>query len=646
MSDIPADPAPHLHEVLAAVLSRRTLLAGGAGAAMATCLPAGAAARPQASARLGFEAVAAAGQDAVSVPPGYRAQVLYAWGDPVGLTDAAGRLPAWRGDAGEDASVQALQAGMHHDGMHFFPLPARGKGERGLLAINHEYVDHGLLFPDGSAQWSAAKVRKSQAAHGVSIIEVRRTPEGTWEVVRPSRYARRITANTPMRLSGPAAARLGGTATGTFANCANGWTPWGTYLTCEENWHGYFAVAEPAAQATFKPDEVERGYGIRPAGDGVDWHLHDTRFDLAANRSEPQRFGWVVEIDPFDPRSQPVKHTAMGRMRHEGAAPATARDGRLVFYMGDDQPDQYVYKFVTRGRFRLGRQAANRRLLEEGTLYVARFDAVPGQDRRRAAGRWLPLTRQDPRLATRFATQGELLVATRLAAEIVGATPMDRPEWIAVHPKRSGEVYCSLTNNADRGKPGKTSTDAANPRAGNVYGHIIRWHEAGGDASAETFDWDIFVMGGDPERGDPGRFEGDHFGSPDGLAFDPSGRLWIQTDISSDKLGKGAYERMPNNMALAADPDTREVRRFLTGPPGCEITGMTFAPDGRTLFVNIQHPGEGGEPAAGRPNALSTWPSSQGYGPQAGGDTPAQHLRPRSATVVVTREDGGVIGGG
>lgn len=655
-------PAPRkLHtrgfdEVLALVLTRRAALAAGAG--LLAAHEAGAPRQPPAAAGpaspLGFVSVPAAGADRVVVPPGYRARVLYAWGDPIGASGLPAGEPAWRGDASEDAAAQALQAGMHHDGMHFFPLPARG-ADRGLLALNHEYVDHGLLFPDGSAGWSAAKVRKSQAAHGVSVIELGRGADGAWQVVRPSRHARRITANTPMRLSGPAAQALGGTATGTFANCANGWTPWGTYLTCEENWHGYFGARKrgelPEHDTAFQPDELERRYGIRARGDYIDWHLHDPRFDLHTRRDEPLRFGWVVEIDPFDPASQPVKHTAMGRFKHEGAAPARAADGRMVFYMGDDQAGEYVYKFVTRARLRPGRDAANRRLLEEGTLYVARFDAAPASGRRLATGRWLPLTREDPRLAARFASQAELLIATRIAADIVGATRMDRPEWIAVHPRRAGEVYCSLTNNSTRGAQGGAPVNDANPRAANVYGHVIRWHETGGDAAAETFEWDIFVMGGDPAQGDAGRFEGDFFGSPDGLAFDPAGRLWIQTDISSDKLGKGAYQRMTHNMALAADTRTGELRRFLTGPPGCEITGLCFTPDGRTLFVNIQHPGEtpgylSAPGPDGRPNALSTWPSGQGHGPADNGSTPPQRLRPRSATVVVTREDGGVIGDG
>jgi secreted PhoX family phosphatase len=271
--------------VLALVLTRRAALAAGAG--LLAAHEAGAARQPPAAAGpaspLGFVSVPAAGADRVVVPPGYRARVLYAWGDPIGASGLPAGEPAWRGDASEDAAAQALQAGMHHDGMHFFPLPARG-ADRGLLALNHEYVDHGLLFPDGSAGWSAAKVRKSQAAHGVSVIELGRGPDGAWQVVRPSRHARRITANTPMRLSGPAAQALGGTATGTFANCANGWTPWGTYLTCEENWHGYFGARKrgelPEHDTAFQPDELERRYGIRARGDYIDWHLHDPRFDL------------------------------------------------------------------------------------------------------------------------------------------------------------------------------------------------------------------------------------------------------------------------------------------------------------------------------------------------------------------------------
>ncbi|MBC7802850.1 MAG: DUF839 domain-containing protein, partial [Candidatus Parcubacteria bacterium] len=326
---------------------------------------------------LGFASVPISTADEVRVPPGYRAQVLYGWGDPVG---AAAGQPAFRWDAGNSAEDQALQAGMHHDAIEYFPLPAgSGSSNRALLAVNHEYTDDGLLHADGMKTWTAEKVRKSQAAHGAAIVEVELS--GTaWRVVRPSRYARRITASTPMRFSGPAAGHplLGaGDPVGTLNNCAGGITPWGTYLTCEENFNGYFVNA-----GEIPPEQ--RRYGINARGFGYRWHEFDSRFDAAAHPHEPNRFGWVVEIDPYDPHSRPVKRTALGRFKHEGAMVTLASDGRVVVYMGDDERFEYVYKFVSRDRYRPGDRAANRELLDQGRLYAARFDD-------NGSGRWLAL---------------------------------------------------------------------------------------------------------------------------------------------------------------------------------------------------------------------------------------------------------------
>jgi hypothetical protein len=577
---------------------------------------------------LGFAAIAPSDADTVRVPSGYVASVLYAWGDPI--SDG----PAFKQDASQDAEDQAVQAGMHHDGIHFFPLPAGSSGsERGLLAMNHEYTDDGLLHPGGFEPWTAQKVAKSQAAHGVSIIEIERAG-GRYRVVRPSRHARRITARTPIRVAGPAAGDAllrtaadpaGTEVLGTLNNCAMGHTPWGTYLSCEENFNGYFAhPASPVPAALLR-------YGIANKDAGYRWSEHDERFDAERHPNEPNRFGWVVEIDPYDPTSMPVKRTALGRVKHEGATTTLAPDGRVVVYMGDDERFEYIYKFVSKGRFDPADRAGALRLLDEGTLYVARFDAG-------GAGTWLPLVHGAGGLdeAAGFASQAQVLVWTRQAADKVGATRMDRPEWIAVHPV-TREVYCSLTNNSQRGAMGKAPTDEANPRAENLFGHIIRWRERGDDPAATTFRWDLFVLAGDPKQekdAHRGNVRGDAFCSPDGLWFDGRGVLWIQTDVSSSVLNTGVYQGVGNNQMLAADPKTGEVRRFLTGPRGCEITGITGTPDGRALFVNIQHPGE---PATERndpatPQAVSTWPD----GPAGG--------RPRSATLVIQRADGGLIG--
>ena len=617
-------------DLLDARLTRRQVLKSAALLPLFG-LPLGCAVSPaREAAAIGFTPIAASTDDAVRVPPGYDARVLYAWGDPVGSSDGQ---PAFRQDATNSADDQALQAGMHHDGMHYFALPyGSGSSERGLLAINHEYTDDGLLHPDGFDGWSAEKVRKSQNAHGVSVIEVARRGD-SWQIVRPSAYARRITARTPIRLSGPAAGHVslqtaadptGATVLGTINNCANGHTPWGTYLTCEENWNNYFVNT-----GTVPPEQ--RRYGINAKGAGYRWHEFDGRFDAGAHPNEPNRYGWVVEVDPYDPHATPVKRTALGRIKHEGAALALTADRRVVFYMGDDQQFEYIYKFVSRDAYDPNDRAANRDLLDHGTLYVARFD---GDD----TGEWLALIHgRNGLTADRgYASQADVLVKTRQAADIVGATKMDRPEWTAVHPQTQ-EVYCTLTNNSARGGKGRPGPDAANPRSANAYGHVVRWREANGDPAATHFRWDIFVLAGDPAQNDVakrGNVRGDAFGSPDGLWFDPQGRLWIQTDISASTVNRGDYANLGNNQMLCADVQTGRISRFLTGPRGCEITGITATPDGRTMFINVQHPGE---PATERnspqhPTAVSAWPDG------------AAGMRPRSATVVIRKLDGDVVG--
>ena len=609
--------------------SRRRVLSGGVGALGAHFLGAlglSACATPGQSAgtSLGFTSVGANTLDQVTVAEGYDVQVLVPWGEPVGLS---GETPAFRWDASNSAAEQAAQLGMHHDGIQYLPLPALGTG---LLVINHEYTDDGLLHRDGMANWSADKVRKSQAAHGVSVVEVS-SSNGRWQAVRPSPYARRITANTPMRFAGPAAGHAllktaadpqGMTPLGTLNNCGSGLTPWGTVLTCEENFIGYF-------NGPAQPDAHGERWGLKRGGAGYRWHEHDARFDATRNPHEPNRFGWMVEIDPQDPSSVPVKRTALGRGAHEAARIVLTREGRAVVYSGEDARFEYIYKFVSRDSMQPGGAKANAHLLDHGTLYVARFDAN-GQ------GEWLALEHGQHGLdaAHGFLDQGEVLIKSRQASDLLGATKMDRPEWIEVDPQ--GWVYATLTNNTSRGVGQAPGEDAANPRANNSMGHIIRWKESG-DFDGTRFNWDHLVLAGDPQQPRPqahGNIRGDAFACPDGLWVDTRGVLWILTDIASNTIAKGEMAGLGHNALLAVEPRTGAVRRFLVGPAGCEITGMTGTPDGTTVFVNIQHPGESPSERSDpqQPRLYSNWPDFRPDG------------RPRSATLAIRKRDGGIVG--
>ncbi|MDA0659203.1 MAG: PhoX family phosphatase [Planctomycetota bacterium] len=644
-------PRRTFSEIVQSALGRRDFLqaslSGACGALLVGTLGDRVSATTQTSSRFGFANVPVSASNTVVVPEGYVAEVLYRWGDPIN-----GLGPLFSADASNTAAEQQLQAGMGHDGMEYFAIPGVDPNERGLLAVNHEYTDQVLLFSDGLAPLPPAaipleKVRKSQYAHGVSIVEIARDANRAWRVVESDR-ARRITACTPMRIAGPAVSRVGTTVAGTVNNCAAGRTPWGTYLTCEENFNGVFGTT----QNHFVLNDHLRRYGFSKRGytypmDGTDvpafrWYECDQRFDLADPNNDADRFGYVVEVDPLDPNSIPVKRTALGRFKHENAALVLSRDGRVVVYMGDDERNEYIYKYISADRYQPDKNPGGDygRLLDEGTLYVAKFSDD-------GKGEWLALRAGEngiPKTSSNSHGLGvndqpgfsdaDIAVCTREAADRAGATPMDRPEWIAVHPDTK-EVFVSLTNNSTRGDA--HPTDAANPREKNIFGHILRWHEEHDDPAATQFQWRVFLLAGNPSHSSvtqQGNVAGDAFGCPDGLRFDSTGVLWIQTDMSAKYMGNSDFKELGNNMMLAADPESGEVRRFLTGPRGCEITGNAMTPDRCTLFVNIQHPGEPPDDTSDPrdPHQFSDWPDGGRGG------------RPRSATIVVRRTDGAPIG--
>jgi secreted PhoX family phosphatase len=714
-NDISLNPSttPSIHEVIGAVDKGRRQFIIKSGVSAAALASAGGltlgglvstvhAAGPALGAPIGFANVPAStgpGPDAFTVPPGYTANVFVAWGDPIMPGG-----PAFSGTASETAADQQRQFGMHNDGMHFFPMTGPdGKpvNDRGVLCVNNEYTHEDILFPDGQVGtgYTIAKTRKSQAAHGVSILEARRLA-GKWTVVKNSPFGRRITANTPMAVSGPAAGHAlmkakeftvtpagstptgnmtsGTTALGTINNCAHGITPWGTYLTCEENFNGNFGGSGAVDTSTAtESGKLNRRYGLSAGGFGYRWHTTDPRFDLTTNPNEANLFGWVVEIDPFNPNSAPVKRTALGRFKHESAQYVVDKNLNVAFYMGDDERNEYIYKFVCAGKFSPTNRAANRNLLDSGVLYVARFNAG-------LTGQWIPLLpgtigaggvalRDNPNFsgANDAEVLAKILIKTRMAADAVGATMMDRPEWTGARPRINGfediEVYCTLTNNNRRGASpasanaadGSTAAggaqppvDAANPREENIYGHIIRWREAGQVVTAVSFNWDLFVQAGDILTGRAPRPTNDYkgnindlpdgsadFGAPDGLWFDQFGRLWVQTDQFGD--ASGDWVNIGRNSMVCADPNTGETRRFLTSPNKCEVTGVVMTPDGKTMFVGIQHPGE--DAKAANPTQFSNWPQGQ-WSVEADGVTALPPGRPRSAVVVITKNDGGIVG--
>ncbi len=575
-----------------------------------------------------------AGVDATHhVAEGYDADVLIRWGDPV-LGDA----PPFD-TAKQTASSQSTQFGYNNDYIGYFPL--EGSSNHGLLVVNHEYTNEELMFPGIAEGRTRPEIQKAltpeqilttMMAHGGSVIEVRRTG-GKWTVVANSKYARRITADTEMAITGPAAGHKkmrtsadpeGRLVKGMINNCAGGMTPWGTWLTCEENINFYFDGKDPVGRSADAAALARYGFG-KPWNP---WARVDPRFDMAREPNEPNRFGWVVEIDPFDPKSVPKKRTALGRFKHEGAGNVVNKDGRFVVYQGDDERFDYVYRFVTAGRVDASNHAANRDLLDAGTLSVARFD----EDGR---GAWLPLVHgQGPLVAANgFADQGDVVIHARLAADLLGATKMDRPEDVDVDPA-TNRVFVMLTNNSRR-KAG--DINAANPRAGNDFGHIVEIRPDGGDHASETFGWDILLRCGDPAIApvgatfNPATTANGWFGMPDNCMIDPAGRLWVATDGNN----RGKTGRTDGVWALeTAGPARGTSKLFFRVPEGAELCGPYMTPDLETFFVAIQHPGDSADDSPSmstHDKPLTRWPDFK------------DGMPPRPSVMAITRKGGGKI---
>ena len=572
------------------------------------------------SGALVFSSVDPSDDDLVHVPWGYTHDVIARWGDPLFEGQDAFDLD------GLTPEEQARRFGMNCDFNGFFPLDR--SGARGLLCVNHEYPGGSEMFRDYERKNRPERqIAVEMAALGLSVIEVARDDDGAWRLVIGSPYNRRVTAGHELELSGPCAGHpwmqtaadpTGSRVLGTFANCSGGKTPWHTVLSGEENVNMFFGTKGDESVAV---TALHAEYGVRPGWSVFRWERHRERFDVSVHPNEPNRFGWVVELDPYEPESVPKKRTALGRFKHEGANTALTDDGRVVVYMGDDERGQCVYKFVSEESFdpaagggtgSSGRGASGRDLLDHGVLYVARFDPD-------GSGRWLPLIPKGP-LEGR--SQAEILINARASAHILGATAMDRPEDIQVNPVNQ-RVYMVMTKDGDR-----EVADHVNPRPKNRHGHILEVTENGGDLAATSFTWSHFLICG--PAGSGARYAGvdpaavNPVSCPDNIAFDGAGNLWIATD--------GQPKAQDTNDALyavaTAGPDRGLTRRFLTGPGRSEICGPEFTPDDRALFVNVQHPGEGrgiGEKKS------SHWPD--------GGEHP-----PRASVIAVRRKDGGRVG--
>ncbi|MGC4891497.1 PhoX family protein [Micromonospora sp. DT227] len=620
-----ASSTPYFGEILERSLSRRGVARAGAlgllvvGTAASTAGPAAAApaAPPSGTTStsggrpgrpLPFEAVPPNTIDAVVTPPGYQHAVVVKWGDPI-LPGA----PEWDLHR-QTAEAQEQQFGYNNDYLAMLPLGTGGR--RALLVGNHEYANPELMFPGYTGIPDAAQTAVMFASAGMFVVEIEQVERtGQWRLVRSGQrpYNRRITTtNTVFELTGPAAGSAllrtaadpaGRWVRGTQANCSGGVTPWGTVLSGEENFHFAFVGADEAPES-MKPALRRYGFDTANRG-GPSAELIDERFDLARHPHEANRFGWIVEVDPFDRASVPRKHTALGRFKHEGAATVISRGGHAVVYSGDDERFEYIYKFVSQGRMdRAKSRAARQRnmtLLASGTLYVAAFDAtsaaeidgsgtLPADGAFNGRGRWIPLA-SDTTSFVPGMTVAEVLVNTRLAADAVGATKMDRPEDIEPSPV-TGKVYCALTNNSRRGADANPPADEVNPRNANRHGHIVEIAEDRGDHTATTFVWSVPVVCGDPQ--DPSTYFSGYDKSavspiscPDNLTFDSTGNLWIATDSAYALGGNDGLFAMP-----LAGPETGHVKQFLSVPVGAECCGPVISSDGRSCFVAVQHPGE------------------------------------------------------
>lgn len=643
----PVNPTDNrtMGEIIAARFSRRGFLMGSlaVSAIAATVSPLALVAADEARAAeasaFKFDELEAGIDDKHHVAPGYDADVLLRWGDPL-FADSPEFDPTK-----QSAEAQAKQFGYNNDYVGYIPID--GSAEHGLLVVNHEYTNPHLMFPgivsivekDGKKTAEVAPLSKEQvdvemAAHGGTIVEIRKEG-GKWQVVRDGKLNRRIMSTTEMALSGPVAGHdrvktnadpSGARVIGTLNNCAGGVTPWGTYVMAEENIHGYFSGELPEGHreaANYKRLGIPEG--------AYEWGAHYDRFNLAKEPNEPNRFGWIVEVDVNDPNSVPRKRTAMGRFKHEGAESIVAGDGRVVFYLGDDERFDYVYKFVTAGKFNPDDRAANMNLLDDGTLHVAKF-AEDG------SVEWMPIVfGRGPLTAENgFASQADVLIETRRAADLLGATKMDRPEDIQPNAG-NGKVYVMLTNNSKRKAE---QVDAANPRASNAFGHIIEIVEDGGDFAAAKGKWEVLLKCGDPSVADVGATfstattANGWFGMPDNCAVDSAGRLWVATDGQGPK----ATGRTDGLWALDTEGPARATSKlFFRVPIGAEMCGPLFAPDDQTAFVAVQHPGDGGEDweGFGRPSYYedpsTRWPDFK----------PDMPVRP--SVVAITRQGGGKI---
>lgn len=629
-------PNPTIGDIIAERLSRRDVLRGALAATVLASVasPAAMLASNEALAKSNntpsfiFDELAAGSDENHHIATGYDADVLIRWGDKV-LAETPDFDPVK-----QTPDAQARQFGYNNDFLGYIPLD--GRSDHGLLVVNHEYTNAELMFPgygprDRSGIFpnvTLALVNIEKMAHGGSVLEIKREG-GKWKVVEGSKYARRITAETEMAISGPAAGHAlmktkaeptGTKVRGMINNCAGATTPWGTWLTCEENFNGYF-WDKSGAQMHEQAAMLKR-YGA--PGEWYAWGKYDERFDVTKEPNEIHRFGWVVEIDPTDPNFVPVKRTALGRFKHEGAGNIINKDGRFVVYQGDDQRFDYVYKFVTEGKVDLANPKANIGLLDKGTLYVAKYNAD-------GTGKWLPLRHGEGPLtaANGFASQAEVLIFARAAADKLGATKMDRPEDIEANSK-TGKVYVMLTNNTRR-KEGQV--DAANPRANNAFGHILEMSPKGDDHAADDFTWEILVKCGDPSVAavgatfNPATTKDGWFGMPDNCAVDAEGRLWVTTDgNSASKTG-----RSDGVWAMeTAGPARGTSKLFYRVPVGAEMCGPQFTPDMETFFVAVQHPAEGKGSTYATPS--TRWPDFK------------PDMPPRPSVVAITRKGGGKIG--